>query len=146
MPSFELLLDARRTDFLPGETLSGTAAWQLDAPPESVEIRLFWYTEGRGDQDVGIIDSVAVDRPETNDRRSFAFTLPAGPPSCSGALISLIWAIEVVVEPGAVTERWNLVVGPGRREVRLTAIAPDLSALPSVVARFAAQRSSSQGP
>lgn len=122
MSTFELVLDARRVEYEPGEVMAGAVSWQLPEPPESVELRLFWYTEGRGDQDVGIVESINVDAPGQTDRRGFSFTLPLGPPSFSGSLISIIWALELIAEPGHHVERWNLVIGPNRREARVSEV------------------------
>jgi hypothetical protein len=105
--------------FLPGETVEGVASWHLDAPPQSIELRLFWYTEGKGDQDVQIVETVSFDQPGKDDRRAFRVRLPAGPYSFSGKLISLSWAFEVVAEPGARAGRCPLVISPAGREILL---------------------------
>lgn len=108
-----------RVSFLPGETVEGVASWHLDAPPQSIELRLFWYTEGKGDQDVRIVETVSFEQPGTDDRRAFRVRLPAGPYSFSGKLISLSWALEVVAEPGARAGRCPLVISPAGREILL---------------------------
>lgn len=108
-----------RLSFLPGETVEGVASWHLDPPLESVELRLFWYTEGKGDQDVQIVETVSFGQPGADDRRAFRVRLPAGPYSFSGKLISLTWALEVVAEPGTRAGRALLVVSPTGREILL---------------------------
>jgi hypothetical protein len=105
--------------FPPGSTVEGVASWHLDAPPASVELRLFWYTEGKGDQDLQIVQTVQFGQPGEDDRRAFRVQLPAGPYSFSGKLISLIWALEVVAEPGARAGRTPLVLSPTGREILL---------------------------
>jgi len=107
------------TTFVPGEVVEGTASWQLETPAQSVELRLFWYTQGKGDQDVGVVDTVAFSEPALLDRRSFRISLPAGPFSFSGKLISLIWALELVAEPGSQAGRLEITVSPTRREILL---------------------------
>lgn len=47
--------------------------------------------------------------------------LPADPYSFSGTLISLVWALEVVAEPGGAAGRIDVVVSPTGNEIRLTA-------------------------
>jgi hypothetical protein len=108
------------TAFLPGETVEGTVAWHFDAPAWRVELRLLWYTEGKGDQDVGIVESVPFANPGAEEIRPFHVRLPQGPFSFSGKLISLVWALEVVAEPGARAERLALTVSPTRREILLS--------------------------
>jgi len=112
------------TAFVPGETVEGTVSWQLEKPARTIELRLFWYTQGKGDQDVGVVTAVPFPEPALQDRRSFRVTLPLGPYSFSGQLISLIWALEVVAEPGARTGRIEIVVSPWRREVVLQPHSP----------------------
>ena len=65
-------------------------------------MRLFWYTRGKGTEDVGLVDTVAFPNPQTTDQRTFRFALPEAPYSFSGKLISIIWAIELILEPGPV--------------------------------------------
>ncbi len=114
------------TAFAPGETVEGTASWQLETPARTVELRLFWYTQGKGDQDVGVVATVPFPEPALRDRRGFRIPLPAGPYSFSGKLISLLWALEVVAEPGARAGRIEIVVSPSRREVVLQPHSPGM--------------------
>jgi hypothetical protein len=107
------------TAFAPGETVEGTVSWQLDRSAQAVELRLFWYTTGKGDQDVGVVSTVPFPSPALQDQRSFSISLPSGPYSFSGNLISVIWALEAVVEPGARAGRIEIVVSPTRREIVL---------------------------
>lgn len=107
--------------FLPRETVEGTASWRLDRAAETAELRLFWYTEGKGDQDVGVVSVVPFANPGLQDQRAFRFTLPDGPFSFSGKLISLAWALELVVEPGSRASRTEITVSPTRMEILLPA-------------------------
>jgi hypothetical protein len=106
-----------QTTFRPGEEVRGVASWSLEEPPERVELRLFWHTQGKGDQDVEIVERVPFDAPGPQDRREFVLRLPEGPYSFSGKLISLLWSIEVVAEPGDLAGGVEIVVSPHRREV-----------------------------
>lgn len=106
--------------FLPGETVEGTVSWQLDRPAVTAELRLFWYTQGKGDQDVGVVSTVSFGNPELQDRRPFRVTLPDGPFSFSGKLISLAWALELVMEPGSRASRTEITVSPTRMEILLS--------------------------
>src|SRR4029079_11056794 len=96
-----------------------TASWQLEKPAQSVELRLFWYTRGKGDQDVGVVSTVPFPEPGLTDSRGLRIPLPAGPFSFSGKLISLLWALEVVAEPGSRAGRLEIIVSPSRREIQL---------------------------
>jgi hypothetical protein len=107
------------TAFLPGETVEGTVAWHFDRPAQSVELRLLWYTEGRGDQDVAVVETVPLADPGVEESRPFRILLPEGPFSFSGKLISLVWALEAVALPGSRAERLPIVVSPTRRKILL---------------------------
>lgn len=108
-----------RTSFEPQETIEFTASWQAENAPKSVEVRLVWYTSGKGDTDVRVVDRVVFDNPPSQESRHGSFLLPTGPYSFSGKLISLIWALELVLLPSDESTRVDLVVAPGGREVVL---------------------------
>lgn len=108
-----------KTQYRPGDEVAGRALWMLDEPPKAVEVRLFWYTEGKGTQDVELIDSVRFDAPSERDQKDFRFTLPDEPYSFSGKLISLIWALELVALPSDDTERLPITVSPTGHEIFL---------------------------
>jgi hypothetical protein len=126
------------TAFRPGDEIAGTVRWRLDQPPRSLELRLFWYTQGKGDQDVGVVASLSLAEPGLEGRserpseglsegsRSFEFRLPAGPYSFSGHLISLLWALEAVAETAGHTqaERREIVVSPTGREILIQPLEP----------------------
>src|SRR5690606_28676875 len=102
------------------EVVEGVAGWELDAPPTSVELRLFWHTAGKGDEDVKIVDTVRFDDAPAVDARIYRITLPAdGPYGFSGRLITLQWSLELVVKPGGDVARLDITVSPTREEVRL---------------------------
>ena len=107
------------TWFKPGELVEGRADWQLDEEVDAVEVRLFWYTTGKGSQDVGIVRTLRVGRPDNSGHRDFSMRVPEGPYSFSGKLITLSWAIELVALPGGETERLDIRIGPTPVEVRL---------------------------
>ena len=108
-----------RTWFKPGELIEGEASWHLDGETEAVEVRLFWYTTGKGSQDVGIARTLRTELPDTSGHRDFSIRAPDEPYSFSGKLISLSWAIELVALPDGETERLDLLIGPQPVEVDL---------------------------
>jgi hypothetical protein len=101
------------------ELLAGEFEWQLDQPAKSLELHLLWFTRGKGTQDVKVVDQQRLDSPPLRGERSFSFTLPAEPYSFSGRLISLVWALELVAEPGGETERLEFTCAPGGHETVL---------------------------
>ncbi|MBN2138231.1 MAG: hypothetical protein JW720_10520 [Sedimentisphaerales bacterium] len=110
----------QKTEFRPGEKLAGTIRWNLPENAESVEVCLFWRTEGKGTQDTGLIDSAKFDVTGSLGQKEFAFQIPEGPYSFSGRLISIVWAIEATAYPAETTVRQEITVSPTGREVVLS--------------------------
>jgi hypothetical protein len=119
MSTLRIDISGGQRAYKPGATISGRVAWQVEEAPESAELRLFWYTSGKGTQDVETVGSVAFQTPQMNDDRTFSLTLPREPYSFSGKLISILWAIELIVEPGSNVQREELVMSPSGAEVVL---------------------------
>jgi len=124
MDLIEIHLDGGRDAYLPGETITGSVSWQFDAPATGIDLRLFWYTRGKGTQDVHVVKAQQFDAAGTGGRRNFRFVLPEEPYSFSGKLVSLTWALEAVAQPGDRSARRELVVAPGGREVVLGTDVP----------------------
>lgn len=117
--------DGSESWFKPGGTVAGDASWHLDVEVEAIEVRLFWYTQGKGTQDVEVIDSLRVEGPDPSGHTRFSFQLPSGPYSFSGQLITLDWALEAVALPGEETSRVELLVGPRPVEVSIQGSGED---------------------
>lgn len=122
----ELFLELRggQTAFAPGETLEASALWALSAAPRSLEARLCWFTRGKGTEDATVVATEPVEAPGPAGERVFRFTLPDAPYSFSGKLISVIWAVELVAEPGSKYARCEFVMAPHRAEIVLEAAPP----------------------
>jgi hypothetical protein len=123
MSKLDILLHEDKAALAPRETLGGTIRWNLDANPRCLELSLFWYTAGKGTRDVGVVETRRFEEPGAFGSRDFAFTLPDGPYSFSGRLISLIWAVELTCSPGSETVRREIVLSPTGHEVLLSAHA-----------------------
>lgn len=110
--------------YFPGGELQAEVSWELDRDPAAVELRLVWNTSGKGDRDLKVVHAVRFDAPSARDRREVTITLPWGPYSFSGKLISLIWALELVVLPANLSVRKELTMGPDAREVLIGVARP----------------------
>lgn len=115
-------LRENRTAFRPGETIGGAVLWELPKAPEIAEVRLIWFTRGKGTEDGAVVDTVRFDAPPAADTRQFSFQAPPAPYSFSGRLIALIWAIEFVAKPGDAFERTEIIIAPGAKEIALSSI------------------------
>lgn len=110
-------LDNRK--FVPGEILQGRVGWQSEAAIKKAELRLFCYTSGRGTRDVEVINTQVWKNPLSAEQQEFSFALPAGPYSFSGQLISLEWALELVILPDNHIERLEFTLSPDGNEIDL---------------------------
>jgi hypothetical protein len=119
MSTLRIDISGGRRPCKPGESISGRVTWQVDGPPQSAELRLFWYTSGKGTQDVETVDTIPFPAPQATDDRSFTLRLPRQPYSYSGKLISIAWALELIVEPGANVAREEFVMSPTGSEIVL---------------------------
>ncbi len=108
------------TAFEPGSEVRGRVDWQPDGPARaSVLISLLWHTEGKGIEDVEIVDQIQIELPRPHGHRDFSFRLPDFPWSFSGTLVSLIWAVEASLEPKGTVERVTVVSAPGSERIVL---------------------------
>jgi hypothetical protein len=105
------------TAYKPGQTIRGQVQWQLAEKPKNAILRLLWYTAGKGTEDVGVVRMAAFDNPAATDTRRFEFTLPTGPCSFSGQLISLIWTLELEVDKECM--RQDITLSPDGQEIKL---------------------------
>jgi hypothetical protein len=122
MSQLSIEIDQDRAALEPGDELTGTACWQLDQAPRTVELRLFWFTRGKGTEDAGVVETVRFARPSPQESRPFRLRLPPVPYSFSGKLISLVWALELVPAPSKEVARQEFVMAPGGQEVRLDSL------------------------
>jgi len=108
-----------RTVYAPGETIPGTARWELDREVDSLELRLAWETDGKGTKDSASVKSVFFDSPGLSGMRDFTFQIPDGPYSFSGKLITLSWALWLIPKKSKQSGKFPLVISPTGREIDL---------------------------
>ena len=114
-----LRLDNDVTKFEPGAQVIATAEWQLDRPAKAIELRLLWFTRGKGDSDEDVVREVTFDDPGSSGQKRLGIQLPDSPYSFSGKLVSLMWALELETLPAGETERLEITVAPGGHEIVL---------------------------
>lgn len=113
-----LTLDRPDAAYVPGEPITGTVAWEIPGELDRVVLRLFWHTEGKGTQDVGVAEEVVFDLVSPREQRDFAFAGLIEPYSFSGSLVSILWAVEAIAEPVGEVARVSLTFSPTGQEVR----------------------------
>jgi len=120
MDRLTVTTDDHVTSFTPGSTVSGVLSWELQRGPEALELRLFWYTEGKGTQDVEVVATHRIEGPASTGSESFSLVLPDSPYSFSGKLITLAWALELVALPEGSSQRLDIVMSPSGSEIVLS--------------------------
>lgn len=117
--SLTLRINQDPTTLVPGQVIDGVAGWRLDDAPRDALLRLFWFTEGKGTCDVGVVEELTLPHHLAELSGTFRFTIPAAPYSFCGQLITLKWAIELLVDKGDLVERLDLIVSPWVEQVSL---------------------------
>ena len=117
--TLEIILDGEQHAYAPGKNISGRMRWNFDAIPQWIEIRLFWFTEGKGTQDLSVVDQHRLTDCTMRGERPFSFIAPAFPPSCSGKLVSIRWALEMVSDVQEPIPCMNIVIAPNAEEIVL---------------------------
>lgn len=111
-------LAKHEASFVPAESIAGTVNWS-EAEGTSLEVRLIWYTVGKGDRDFELVASHLVSNFQPSGREQFTFVAPTRPQSFSGKHISLQWAIEAIIFPDQTSERVNLTISNSGAEIIL---------------------------
>ncbi len=117
--TFSIELDNREAGFKPGEKLSGVAEWKIPSLLSPLELKVLWFTRGKGSLDTRVVAWKRFSKPEISGREKFCFILPSGPYTFSGKLISLVWGIEIVQLNTPVFFRKEFVLSPDRTELLL---------------------------
>jgi hypothetical protein len=120
MSALTIHLNGDQLAYLPGEIIRGEIAWQFDHAPHALELRLLWLTRGKGEPDVQGVERRQFDPAGPRGKASFEWTLPNGPYSFSGQLVSVVWALELVALPGETEcQRLEIVLSPTGRPIEL---------------------------
>ncbi len=114
-------LDKTSGNYRPGEAIAGSVRWvDLPASTLRIDVRLIWYTVGKGSRDLEVVVNRSVSKPAAEGQQAFEFAAPARPNSFSGTLISLLWAIEVIEFPDQEAEQLEISITPTGSEIILT--------------------------
>jgi hypothetical protein len=136
--NINIQVDYDHREFTPGDTISGKVNWANVSGAEVVAFRLFWYTSGKGTQDVMVLEE--VEWPISQGSAQFSFVLPNEPYSFSGTLVSLTWAIEAVMLPDETsTARHEFQLTPDGNELILAPVEEPVTESKSKM-RFGSKR------
>lgn len=119
-----ITLENAAAAFQPFNEIRGTLTWTLETTPKSLELRLFWFTSGRGTPEAGVVQVKSLSA-STRGTDSFSFPLPGAPYSVSGSLITLHWALELVAEPVGQLALQEFSLAPGHQSLTLPALVQE---------------------
>ena len=108
----------------PFDALKGRVRLTGPSTAKSLELRIFWFTRGRGDEEAEILHRIELNPQQLLS--DFSWELPAAPYSFAGQLITLAWAVEVVDENEQSLDLVPFLLSPSGEEIQLEAI-PDTS-------------------
>lgn len=103
IPLISIRLDQPLRSYQPGEEIQ--CQYQVDRVEldqlQAVEASLLWYTEGKGEEDLGVHyferNIPTADDPDIRPLRQFQVTLPGSPLSYEGIIIKIQWCARVRV-------------------------------------------------
>ncbi len=141
MNNLEIKLEDNKTAFKPGEEMRGSAKWQLDYEPGSMEVTLFWRTAGKGTEDIGVAETAGFENPAAFGQKDFKFTAPNGPYSFSGKLISIVWALELATAKGKDVLRKEITISPTGQKIEAGESIPnsDKNIAKGILGKWASQ-------
>lgn len=117
----KLEIDNDQKNFVPGHQISGNVVWE-DFPPETthLEVRLIWYTQGKGTRDFELTAAVRVECANIpTGRKTFQFVAPHRPFSFSGSKLSVVWGLEIIDFPSKDSMVTEICISPTGQEIRL---------------------------
>jgi len=102
-PLISIRLDQPHRAYQAGEEIQ--CQYQVDRVElnqlQAVEVSLLWYTEGKGEEDLGVHyferNIPTADDPDIRPLKQFQATLPGSPLSYEGIIIKIQWCARVRV-------------------------------------------------
>lgn len=115
----DLSVTVKPSSARPGSTLRCLVRWRGAAGVKRLVVNLLWYTEGEGAEDIRVVVEETLEDPGPSGEREVQFVAPSHPPSFTGRLVSLKWAVEALAEPESKVSRAAVVIGPAGKKLRL---------------------------
>lgn len=124
-------LDREPADYGPGDMLAGAWGVAADIGRElrAAEVSVLWYTEGKGDEDLGVhhFERRTAEQgsvPAAGERARFEVRLPRSPLSYDGIIVKVCWCVRVRVF-------WEGGEAVGEASFRLGDVAPAQEVTPA---------------
>jgi hypothetical protein len=96
-PAIDVTFERGHRSFAPGAEVAGTVRVTAGDPLGKTELMLLWYTDGKGDSDLGVVhhELLADDETTREIEKPFRVRLPLLPLSYSGTLLHVRWVVRV---------------------------------------------------
>jgi hypothetical protein len=125
MNALTLTFQQDLTRYFPGEHLRGTVNWQLEKEEKQLSVHLLWHTSGESVVNRSSVETLNWESPGRQGERDFTFTLPEGPHSFQGQLITLHWSVEVVARKNKHSEQREFTLSPTGEPIHIPKTNPD---------------------
>jgi hypothetical protein len=111
-------LDNPPAAYRPGSIIRGRVFWEQPSVPKEFCLRLYWLTEGKGDEDSETAIEQKWKPTVESGSVDFQWELPRGPLSAKGRLIRIGWTLEAESKkPDEVLSR-DLILSPLDRHLQ----------------------------
>jgi hypothetical protein len=101
-PQVAIVLEGRSPSYAPGEVLTGEYRVETLNPAQikAIELSILWFTEGKGDEDLGVhfFQRRSPEEDAVFDPRQcvpFSTVLPNSPLSYDGRIVKIRWCVRV---------------------------------------------------
>lgn len=113
MNTMQLSLVNKPACYRPGDVVQCEVDWQLDQSPRLIELRLLWYTRGKGSADMQVVAADQCPNLQVSGRWQIGIRIPDDAVcSYTGQLMSINWAVEVVAEKKLAFARQEIDISP----------------------------------
>lgn len=122
-----LQLDRADGVYAPGDIMVVTARWPSDVTVQNMECAVEWSTEGKGDSNGDAVSEEIWDNLESVRSVEWKVTLPRGPLSVQGQLLSIVWSVhcdaQLEGERSEETQGIPFTLAHGRQPIALSKVA-----------------------
>ncbi len=123
-PVFSIEVPENQPAYAPRQTLVGTLRWQRQRPFTDIHLALYWYTQGVGDMDSEVVETLEWNNQPASGERFFEILLPRAPYSITSENLSIHWKLEVTGKPGKDRADFDLIIAPGAKIIDLKTVTP----------------------
>jgi hypothetical protein len=115
----------------PGEVVEVLATWDQWDVPRRLVVQLAWWTTGAGSSDAATVWEQEIKAHAAKGEERVAITMPEGPYSFNGALVSLHWKVQIDVDK-QLSRSWEFVLTPDPEPIVLPRLPMSTPLLPEI--------------